>query len=80
MSFFKTTSSKTKQEGEAKAENKEVHKEKISNEMYYYIHFKCFDACVGNFENKIVDNHEKSCVEECVTNLKEAPLNFENSH
>jgi hypothetical protein len=52
------------------------HEEKIPHEMYNFILFRCFDTCVTTFNNKTIDNTEKNCVEECVNNLKEAPLNY----
>jgi len=36
----------------------EVKKEKMPHEIYNFIIFKCFDACVSNFNNKTLDNQE----------------------
>ena len=40
---------------------------------YNWILFKCFDTCIQDFDNKILDNNEGKCVEECANNLKDAP-------
>ncbi len=39
---------------------------KFPHEVYHYIMFKCFDACIGNFDNKHLDSNEGSCVEDCI--------------
>lgn len=49
---------------------------KMPYDLYNYILFKCFDACIGNFSNKTIDVNEKKCVDECVYNLKEAPMAY----
>ena len=48
--------------------------------MYNFIIFKCFDACIGNFSNKIIDVNEKKCVEECVHHLNTVPTAFQKTH
>jgi hypothetical protein len=52
----------------------------MPHEIYNFILFRCFDACITNFANKMIDNTEKHCVEECTSNLKEAPFNYQNAH
>ena len=53
--------------------------EKFPLEIYNMILFKCFDACIINFENKTLDNSEQHCVDECALNLKEGPLAYRRS-
>lgn len=52
---------------------------RIPHEIYNYIVFKCFDSCVTNFDNKVLDTTEHHCVQECTTNLKEPPTVFQRS-
>ena len=49
---------------------------KMPYATYNWILFKCFDSCVGDFDNKSLDAREGTCVDECVTNLKDAPETF----
>ena len=42
--------------------------------------FKCFDSCVGNFDNKIIDLIEKKCIEECGSNLMHLPQMYQKAH
>lgn len=66
-------------EGGAPIVTKAAPEDQIPHELYNFIVFKCFDACIGNFENKTLDNQEHHCVEECVTNLKEPPHLYQKS-
>ena len=34
---------------------------------------KCFDSCIHDFDNKVIDQNDVKCAEECVNNLKDAP-------
>ena len=43
---------------------------------YNWILFKCFDNCITDFDNKILDAAEGKCADECTTNLKDAPETF----
>ena len=43
---------------------------------YNWILFKCFDTCIVDFDNKILDAAEGKCVDECTSNLKDAPEIF----
>ena len=43
---------------------------------YNWILFKCFDNCISDFDNKILDAAEGKCVDECTSNLKDAPEIF----
>ena len=48
-------------------------------QTYNWILFKCFDSCIHNFDNKGLDAHEGSCVDECTNSLKDAPDTFGRS-
>jgi hypothetical protein len=43
---------------------------KIPHEMATWITFRCFDACVGNLNDKILANSEIGCIKECAEHLK----------
>ena len=47
---------------------------------YNWILFKCFDACIKDFDNKIIDVQESKCATECTDNLKDAPEIFQKGH
>lgn len=56
------------------------HEEEIMPyEVYNFIIFKCFDACVANFNNKVLDVNERNCVGECIANIKNAPESFQKT-
>ncbi len=61
---------------EYKPEESEI----MPHEVYNFIIFKCFDACVANFNNKVLDTNEKTCVSECITNIRSAPESFQKAH
>ena len=49
---------------------------KMPYATYNWILFKCFDSCIHNFDNKGLDAHEGTCIDECAGHLKEAPEIF----
>jgi hypothetical protein len=49
---------------------------KMPYATYHWILFKCFDSCIKDFDNKIIDVQESKCAEECTDNLKDAPEIF----
>ena len=50
----------------------------IPYSTYQWITVKCFDTCIVNFDNKMLDDHETKCVQGCVDNLKTVPDTFQN--
>ena len=64
--------------GQAKQEEKQALQEpEMPFVTYNWLLFKCFDACVRDFDNKTIDAQESKCVEECAGNLKDAPEIFQ---
>ena len=49
---------------------------KMPHEMYNWIVFKCFDACIGTFRDKRLISTEMACLTECVESLKSNPQSF----
>ena len=43
---------------------------------YNWILFKCFDTCIKDFDNKLIDKAEADCVESCSNSLKESSDTF----
>lgn len=43
---------------------------KIPHELSTWITFKCFDACIGDFNDKNLIGQERYCIKECTEHLK----------
>ena len=45
---------------------------------YNWILFKCFDICVTDFNNKVIDKVETDCAQECAKHLKDSVSIYED--
>mmetsp|Transcript_19707 Transcript_19707/g.30425 ORF Transcript_19707/g.30425 Transcript_19707/m.30425 type:complete len:87 (+) Transcript_19707:47-307(+) len=50
--------------------------EEMPHQTYNWILFRCFDSCVKDFDNKMIDKTEEDCVGSCANSLKDAPNLF----
>ena len=44
---------------------------KLTPEIRTWITFKCFDACIGDFDDKNLLQRERHCLKECSDHLKQ---------
>ena len=58
--------------------------DKVEPKMPYatfnWILLKCFNNCIKDFDNKVIDKEEASCATECAGNLKDAPEIYQKGH
>ena len=50
---------------------------RMSYTTYNWILFKCFELCVKDFDNKVIDKVESDCASSCVGHLKDSPVIYE---
>jgi len=43
---------------------------KLLHETYFDIHAMCFDVCIKDFANKVIDQAESACIIECAKSLE----------
>jgi len=43
---------------------------KLFHETFMDIHWLCFDVCIKDFANKVIDLAESSCFKECSKSLE----------
>lgn len=58
MNFLSPPQKADGEAAEAPAQEYSYPKQKMPHEIYSWITFKCFDACISNFENKTLDSQE----------------------
>ena len=58
----------------------EVVEPKMPYATYNWILFKCFNNCIKDFDNKVIDTQEATCATECAGNLKDSPEIFQKGH
>lgn len=49
---------------------------KFSPDLFFMMMTKCMDSCVTNFDNKILDISESTCIEECGEHLAKGLTSF----
>jgi hypothetical protein len=52
----------------------------MPNELKNYIIERCFDACIGDFNDKNLLPNEVSCMQNCANHLKTIPHAYQQSH
>jgi len=52
----------------------------MPHELKNYIIERCFDACIGDFNDKNLLPNEVSCMENCANHLKTIPHAYQQSH
>ena len=75
-----------RKQAELNAQNRAINQETMevqppptmSYTTYNWILFKCFDVCIKDFDNKLIDKTESDCATECAKHLKDSVNIYED--